>query len=272
MSTSSPSTFGPRTWRRRIETTMTQHPFIGLLTACGVSVLAHGIAYASLALAPPPPSEPPPSRVSFRVHEPEPLRPAPPPPPEPARAEPARAEPAKAAPPKPTPNPPPPVPAAAPVDLRGVTLTNDTGGGSFASAVGNGSAFEGPVGPIGATAPAPRASASQPATAVPAPGVPEVAAADLSTRPVPPELTANLRDHYPAAAKARGIGGSATVRVRIEPNGRVRRVELVAETFEGFGDACRRTLLGSEWSAPRDRDGRAVATHIRYTCRFVVGP
>jgi TonB family protein len=249
---------------------MTQHPFIGLLTACGVSVLAHGIAYASLAMAPPPPPEPPPTRVSFRIHEPEPLRPEPPPPE--VAPEPVRPEPVRAAPSKPTPDTPPPVPASAPVDLRGVTLTNDTGGGSFASAVGNGSAFEGPVGPIGEKAPAARASASQPAAAAPAPGVPEVAAADLSTRPVPPELTASLRDHYPVAAKARGVGGSATVRVRIEPDGRVRRVELVTETFEGFGDACRRTLLGSAWSAPRDRDGRAVATHIRYTCRFVVGP
>jgi len=246
---------------------MTQHPFIGLVTACGVSVLAHGIAYASLAMAPAPPVTPPPTRVSFRVHEPEAPRPAPPPE---ALPEPARPEPAKAAKPKATPNT-PPAPVPAPVDLRGVTLTNDTGGG-FASAVGNGSAFEGPVGPIGSKAPAPRPTAPAPAPSAPAPGVPEVAAADLSTRPVPPELTGSLRDHYPAAAKARGMGGSATVRVRIEPDGRVRRVEVVTETFEGFGEACRRTLVGSQWTAPRDRDGRAVATHIRYTCRFVVGP
>jgi TonB family protein len=89
---------------------------------------------------------------------------------------------------------------------------------------------------------------------------------------VPPELAANLREHYPPAAKTRGIGGSATVRARIEPDGGVRRVELVSETSDGFGDACRRTLQGSRWSAPRDRDGRPVATYVRYTCRFVVGP
>lgn len=251
---------------------MTQHPFIGLFAACGVSLLAHGIAYASLAFAPVPPRELPPSRVAFRVRATEPPRPVPPPPaPESVRPEP----PAKAAKSKPTPNTPAPPPAAAPapVDLRGVTLTNDTGGGSFSSVVGNGSALDGPVGPIAAKAPpAAKASAPAPASASPAPGVPEVAAADLSTRPVPPELTANLRDHYPAAAKARGIGGSATVRVRIEPDGRVKRVELMTESFEGFGEACRRTLVGSMWTAPRDRDGRAVATHIRYTCRFVVGP
>jgi protein TonB len=81
-----------------------------------------------------------------------------------------------------------------------------------------------------------------------------------------------LRAFYPAAARARGLGGSATVRARIEPDGHVRRVDLVAESFEGFGEACRRTLQGSSWSAPRDRDGRAVATYVRYTCRFVVGP
>jgi len=249
---------------------MTQHPFIGLFAACGVSLLAHGIAYASLAFAPTPPRDLPPSRVAFRVRAPEPSRPLPPPPPAP---ESPRPEPrAKAPQAKPTPNTPPPPPAPAPVDLRGVTLTNDTGGGSFSSVVGNGSSLAGPVGPIGAkVAPAPQASAPAPVAAAPA-GVPEVAAADLSTRPVPPELTANLRDHYPAAAKARGIGGSATVRVRIEPDGRVRRVEPMTESFEGFAEACRRTLVGSQWTAPRDRDGRAVATHIRYTCRFVVGP
>jgi len=251
---------------------MTQHPFIGLFAACGVSLLAHGIAYASLAFAPPPPRDAPPSRVAFRVRAPEPPRSVPPPPPAP---EPLRPEPpAKTPKAKPTATTPPPPPvAAAPVDLRGVTLTNDTGGGSFSSVVGNGSALEGPVGPIGAKAtPASKTAAPAPIAAIPAPGVPEVAAADLSTRPVPPELTANLRDHYPAAAKARGIGGSATVRVRIEPDGRVKRVELMTESFEGFGEACRRTLVGSAWTPPRDRDGRAVATHIRYTCRFLVGP
>jgi TonB family protein len=96
--------------------------------------------------------------------------------------------------------------------------------------------------------------------------------ADLSTRPVPPALGSELREHYPLEAKQRGIGGSATVEARIEPDGRVGRISLKQESFAGFGDACRRTLAGSRWSAPRDRNGRAVATVIRYTCRFVVQP
>ena len=253
---------------------MTQHPFVGLAAACVVSVVAHGIAYASLGLAPKLRIEPAPSRVAFRVHEPQAPKP---PPPKPADPEPpaperrANTPKPKAPPPVNTPAPVPP--AAAPVDLRGVTLTNDTGGGSWASAVGDGSALEGPVGPIGTKAPAPKPStASAAASRALAPGVPVVDMADLSTRPSPPDLGTSLRAFYPAAARARGIGGSATVRARIEPDGHVRRVELVAETFEGFGEACRRTLQGSNWSAPRDRDGRAVATYVRYTCRFVVGP
>ena len=94
--------------------------------------------------------------------------------------------------------------------------------------------------------------------------------ADLSSRPVPPELTANLRAHYPADARLRGIGGSATVEVRIEPDGRVRVASIQSESFTGFGDACKRTLIGSEWSVPRDKQGRAVVTRVHYTCRFVV--
>jgi hypothetical protein len=60
------------------------------------------------------------------------------------------------------------------------------------------------------------------------------------------------------------------VEARIEPDGRVRSVTLAGESFAGFGDACKKTLIGSRWSPPRDHDGRAVATRIRYTCRFMV--
>jgi TonB family protein len=249
---------------------MAQHPFVGLMAAGVVSLVAHGIAYASLALAPLTPHTPAPSRVSFRVRAPAPP-PAPPPPqaPEPPVAE--RAKPSKpksAEPVNPTPVTTPP-PA---VDLRGVTLTNDSGGGSWASAVGDGSALDGPIGPIGARPAAPTAAPSARAIAA-RPAEPSVVSlADLSTKPVPPELAGNLADRYPAAAKERRIGGSASVEARIEPDGRVRRVTLKSETFAGFAEACRQTLLGSRWSPPRDREGKSVATVVRYTCRFVVQP
>jgi TonB family protein len=271
----SPSTSGPRTFRGSVEATMTEHPFVGLLVAGAASLVAHGFAYASLGLAPRPAHEAPPSHVSFRVQEAAPAPPPPPPPPVVEPPPPPRVERAKPkAAPSVNPEPPPAAaPPPAPVDLTGVTLTNDSGGSAWSSAVGNGSALNGPVGPIGpVTSVKPAASASAHPVAVRAAEIPVVAVSDLSARPVPPELAGSLRDHYPALAKQRGIGGSASVRARIEPDGRVRRVDLESETFAGFGDACKQTLAGSRWTAPRDRDGRAVATLIRYTCRFVVGP
>jgi TonB family protein len=266
----SPSTSGPRTLRDGLEATMTRHPFVGLAAAGVVSVMAHGFAYASLGFAPRPPREPPPSHVSFRVHDASPRSPAPPPVVPPRDPPPHGGHPKSKVTPSVNPEPVAPPPAA--VDLRGVTLTNDTGGGAWSSAVGNGRALDGPVGPIaavGPTRPVPDVTAA--AVAVHPPEAPVVAVADLSARPVAPELAGSLRDRYPAAAKARAIGGTASVRVRIEPDGRVRTVELESESFAGFGDACKKTLLGSRWSAPRDRNGRPVATLVRYVCRFVVG-
>lgn len=242
---------------------MTHHPVVGLALAVVASLAAHGIAYASLAYVPERAPAPPPSRVSFRVAEPAP----PPPPPKPAEPEPVNAAPP---PPKAAPAEPPPPEAPAPVDLTGVTLTNDSGTARFATIVGNGAAMDGPIAAIRtARAPAPPA----PPSARPAPArveTPVLALSDLSEKPVAPDLGAILRQHYPADARTRGIGGSASVEARIDADGRVRSVTVASETFAGFGEACKKTLVGSRWSAPRDRDGRAVATRIRYTCRFVV--
>src|SRR4051812_2159137 len=121
----SPSMSGPRTLRDGPEATMTRHPFVGLAAAGVMSVMAHGFAYASLGFAPRPPREPPPSRVSFRVHDASPASPAPPPPVAPPREPPPREQAKSKAVPRVNPEPVAPPPAA--VDLRGVTLTNDMG-------------------------------------------------------------------------------------------------------------------------------------------------
>jgi outer membrane biosynthesis protein TonB len=249
---------------------MTEHPFVGLAAAGALSLLAHGFAYASLGLAPAPAPEPAPTRVTFRVRDATPAPPTPPPVPKLAEAPKPdphvlRAKPKSA----PSVNPEPAI-TPPPVDLRGVTLTNETGTSAWSSAVGNGSAFDGPVGPVGPAAAHLAAPGSAAPAAARASEVPVVAVADLSSRPVPPELGPDLRAHYPADAKLRGIGGSATVDARIEPDGRVRLVAIQNESFTGFGDACKMTLLGSRWSPPRDKQGHAVATRVRYTCRFVV--
>jgi TonB family protein len=253
-----------------------------LVWALASSLMLHGVAYASLGFTPARASSAHrTSEVEFGVAEPLP----PPEPHEAPETEPPRPEsepivarapaPMKATPmpPAETKSDPTPTSAVAPLDLSGVTLTN-AGDNGFAMRTGNGQAFAGAVGPGSVRAPAvaaPRPGMSAPPTR--AALEPElVPLADLSQRPVPPALAGTLRQNYPDEARRRAVGGSARVRARLDADGVARRVQLESETFPGFGEACRRTLTGSSWSPPRDRNGRAVATEIRYTCRFEVEP
>ena len=241
-----------------------------LAAAFVASTVLHGFAYASLGLAP---RRAPPklgaSSVVFEVHEappfetkPEPVKPLP-------RQEPKPLERRAVA--APAPAVPEAEPPKAPVDLSGVTLTNADGSGDFSMPAGNGSDRAGPLGPLGPKpAPSERPVVS-PSAAVAVRSAPElVASKDLSEHPAPPSLDAALRAFYPDDARRRSISGTASLRVRIGSDGRVREASVASESFPGFGDACRKAVLGSRWSPPRDRDGRAVQTEVRYTCRFVV--
>jgi TonB family protein len=186
----------------------------------------------------------------------------------------------------PAPVAPPPAPTAAvrtaavraapavpdPPALAGVTLTAQGPSEPLASVVGNGERMEGPlpappVAPAVAAAPAPVRPAARPPEVHP----PEIVKlADLSRPPRPPSLATTLAAHYPPDARRSGLEGEAKVSAIIGPDGRVRSARVVAESGAGFGAACERTLLGSVWSPPLGRDGRAVSTKIRYTCRFRV--
>jgi TonB family protein len=133
--------------------------------------------------------------------------------------------------------------------------------------VGNGSALHGPIGSGAPRVPLIAAAASS-VNATKAPAL--VDASDLSERPRPPALAGLLRENYPEAARQRGLRGSASLRARIEADGVIRNARVLSESSAGFGAACRRTVLGSRWSAPRDKNGGAVATEIVYTCHFEV--
>lgn len=241
--------------------------------AFAASLALHGVAYASLssqASAEPAPVSV--STVSFELKAQPKAQPEQPPNPlettaaataipEPARPRLTRTE------ATPTPTPAATSTATQPVDLSGVTLTNDTGNG-FSMPVGDGSALQGPIGLGGQ-----RAESARPALPpVPrAPAAPAVVAAhDLSEHPRPPALEALLRANYPEEARQRGLRGTASVRARIDADGVIRTLRVVAESGAGFGSACQRTVLGSRWSVPRAQNGDAVATEIVYTCHFEV--
>ena len=250
---------------------MTRHAKLSLFLAFSTSAAVHGAAYASLSaehLKPPRASER--SQMNFELLP----APVPSPAPEPELAPVSKGQ-ARGGPPagvqQALPSNQPasatPIPAKAEVapalDLSGITLTNDTGAG-FAMPVGDGSALRGPI-VLGANrvqaVVAPSAAPKRPAL---------VDASDLSEHPKPPTLTGLLRANYPEQARQRGLGGSASLRARIDADGVIRGARLLSESSAGFGSACRRTLLGSHWSAPRDKNGRAVATEIVYTCHFEV--
>ena len=244
-----------------------------LFLAFCMSVGVHGVAYASLSaehrnlLRPDDATE-----VNFELSplpmaraEPEPTSKVQ----EPATARPTNA--ARAAtttlPAKSAAAPAPAAGTAAPaLDLSGVTLTNDSDTG-FAMPTGDGSALRGPIG-LGAT----RVQAvAGPSVAPSAPKLPAlVDASDLSEHPRPPSLIGLLRANYPEEARQRGLRGIARLRARIDADGVIRGARLLSESSAGFGSACRRTLLGSHWSAPRDKNGSAVATEIVYTCQFEI--
>ena len=215
------------------------------------------------------------SFVEFTVAPPE-LEELPPPEPEPKEPEPAALPPKlakKVQEPQETPEP-SPSPAQAeeapPPELSGLTLTSEIGSG-FAMPSGNGLAREGALrvpASLGREPPRPEP--------VPSPRAPKgpriVAVKDLSARPFPPARDGALERNYPRDARSRGLGGTATLRVRIDADGVVRSLSVHDERQPGFAEACQRTLRGSRWSAPRDRLGNAVATEIRYKCRFLVQP
>jgi TonB family protein len=245
-----------------------------LLGAFGASLALHGVAYASLIGHPSDPPAPSSlvSTVSFEVTAMTPPEPRTPKLPDtsgsvtPERAQAPNSKPAArtaiAS----------PAPAARQVaspalDLSGVTLTNEAESG-FSMPVGDGSALHGPIGLGGAHADIANAAAARPAVTTASPAL--VAARDLSEHPRPPALEGLLRANYPDEAKRRGLAGTASVRARIDADGVVRSARVVGESTAGFASACRRTVLGSRWSAPRAQNGDAVATEIVYTCHFEV--
>jgi len=148
----------------------------------------------------------------------------------------------------------------APLDFSSMTFSNDGPGLALGT-------------PRSALDPAPKSAASTPAAAPPPPAAPTfVPLASLKRAPRSPAgLDAELEKNYPSEARRSGISGNAVLKVELQPDGRVGRVDVVSESYAGFGQACTRTVKSARWEPPLDRDGHPVATEIKYVCRFEVG-
>jgi TonB family protein len=217
--------------------------------------------------------EPAPSFVEFTTPEPlpeptpePPPEPEPEPPPKPLPPERPQLPPLEASEPPPDTPPAPDAPAA---ELTGVTLTGDSES-SFGAPEGNAEARDGTA--IGAPArrsDRPMATAVSARVSPPSPP-PALPLSRLSRKPMPPALGAALERNYPREARALGKSGDAKVRARVESTGEIRSATITRASSPDFGEACRRTLLGSRWSTPLDEHGKPAATWIVYQCRFRV--
>jgi hypothetical protein len=243
---------------------------VGYFSLLG-SVVLHGFAVTQsttdLSKRSPPPRQPAFVELTNPLPLPEPPALEPPPPaPEPApKPPPERPRPPPPE-PEPAPKPASTAPEAPPPELTGVTLTGGEGA-SFGAPEGNGAARDGAIG-VGRSHPTEPARPPRESALLARP--PILPLSRLSRRPSPPSLTRALEQNYPSAARQLGKSGDAKVRARVEASGEIRVAFVVSASSPDFGEACRRTLIGSRWSAPLDDAGRPAPTQVYYRCKFRV--
>ena len=237
----------------------------------GTSLALHGaLALAALfiAVGPKPVSQMP---LQIQVVDAPPAKaPEPPPPPKPVPMKIARAPkaPRNLPPPVPTPlpptkAPPPPTVEAAqntpqPLVITGITMESTSQGGSFAVGVGN------------TVRGAPERTAPEPETVKPYKAEQYAPAAQVSELPRPLNRESlNLRKYYPARAKKNGFEGDVVLRLLIDADGSIAKVDIVSDPGEGLGPAAAEAVRELRFS-PAKLNGVAVATTVPFTIHFTL--
>jgi periplasmic protein TonB len=166
----------------------------------------------------------------------------------------------RAAPPPSSAPPPPSVEAKEvtdkPVVLPGITLESTTQGGTFAAPTGNTLYGE------------PPRKAIEPGTAKPYKAEKYVAAAQVSELPSV-ESMPDLKQFYPRDAQQRGLEGDVVLRIIVDSDGSVAKVDVLSEPGQGLGAAGARAIRAFRFR-PGKLSGTPVATTITYTLHFVL--
>jgi len=167
----------------------------------------------------------------------------------------------RAAPPPPPAAPPPPSVEAKevtdkPVVLPGITLESTTQGGTFAAPTGNTLYGE------------PPRKAIEPGTAKPYKAERYVAAAQVSELPSVSSMP-DLKQFYPREAQQRGLEGDVVLRIIVDADGSVAKVDVLSEPGQGLGAAGVRAMRAFRFN-PGRLSGAPVATTITYTLHFVL--
>jgi protein TonB len=170
------------------------------------------------------------------------------------------ARPRAAQPPPPDAPPPPSVESKQvtdnPVVLPGITLESTTQGGTFAAPTGNTLYGE------------PPRKAIEPGTAKPYKAEKYVAAAQVSELPSV-ESMPDLKQFYPRDAQQRGLEGDVILRIIVDSDGSVAKVDVLSEPGQGLGAAGARAIRAFRFR-PGKLSGTPVATTITYTLHFVL--
>jgi len=194
-------------------------------------------------VAPPPPI-PVPRKVARAPHKPQELPPTPTPLP-------------------PTNDPPPPTseaPRNTPQALvvTGITMESTSEGGGVA--VGAGNTLRG----------APERTAPAPESVKPYKAEQYAPAAQVSELPRPLNREAlNLRRYYPAQAKRSGFEGDVVLRLLIDADGSIAKVDVVSDPGQGLGPAAAQAVRELRFS-PAKVNGVAVATTVPFTIHFTL--
>jgi periplasmic protein TonB len=238
-----------------------------VLVPIGTSMALHAlVAVAALVVAVRPRAVPQ-TPLQIQVVD-APARPPPPAAPVPMKVARAPRVPRAVPPPAPTPLPPsaaPPPPNAEaprttpqPMVITGITMESTSRGGGVAVGVGN------------TLRAAPEPTASAPEAAKPYKADQYASSAQVSELPRPLNRESlNLRKYYPAQAKRSGFEGDVVLRLLIDSDGTIAKVEVVNDPGEGLGPAAAQAVRELRFS-PAKVNGVAVATTVPFTIHFTL--
>ena len=244
-----------------------------VLVPVGTSLALHGALAVAALLVATHPRLVPQTPVEIQVIDVPAKAPEPPPAPKPLEPVPMKVARApklarRTPPPTPTPLPPseaPPPPTeeaprntSQPLVITGITMESTSQGGSFAVGVGN--TLRG----------APEKTAREPEAAKPYKAEQYAPSAQVSELPRPLNRESlNLRKYYPARAKKNGFEGDVVLRLLIDADGSIAKVDIVSDPGEGLGPAAAQAVRELHF-APAKVNGVAVATTVPFTIHFTL--
>ncbi len=169
----------------------------------------------------------------------------------------------------PTPLPPPPTQMDAPpppsqeakqettpVVLSGITLESTSGAGSFA--VNTGNTLYGDPGRVG----------RDPSTVKPYKAERYAPAAQVSELPdCSPLGVVDIRKFYPQQARKKEIEGVVTLKLLIDSDGSLAKIDIISDPGEGLGQAALKVMTEYRCT-PGKVNGVAVATSVPFKVRF----